>query len=475
MSMASVSVMAGGYMTNTNLSATFQRNPAREGAIAIDGIYSNPAGTVFLEHGLHIQVNWQAAFQHRYIDTEYDPFQYNINNPSTVRNVKGQANAPVVPSILGCYNHDRWNIQVMAGLVGGGGKCIFDNGLSSFEQSASTLYTMGKSLGITGYGLDSYMRGKQYYLGYQVGAGYKANENLSLYAGVRVTQAICEYYGYIHNIQIEMGGQTMPAYKTFENIYLTGVQSIQQALGGASIEQAEAYIDANAENNATCAKLHNVKNAMSMTEDITLNCDQKGWGVAPVIGMDYRLNDQWNFSVKYEFRTKMSLKNRSANEGGENIDLLKQYADGAECRDDIAAIVAAGVQYSPVPQCRITASYHEYMDKDAKKVGNKQDLLDKNSWEVLLGVEYDIKNLTLSCGAQSTNYGNTDAYMSDVSFITNSYSIGFGAAYKFSKHWTLDAGCLKTFYSDYTVKTAEKKDTYSRNNIDFALGLTMNF
>ena len=40
--------LAGGYLTNTNQSVAFLRNPARIGAIGIDGAYSNPAGIGFL-------------------------------------------------------------------------------------------------------------------------------------------------------------------------------------------------------------------------------------------------------------------------------------------------------------------------------------------------------------------------------------------------------------------------------------------
>ena len=44
---------AGGLLTNTNQNIAFLRNPARDGAIGIDGVYSNPAGVAFLNQGLH--------------------------------------------------------------------------------------------------------------------------------------------------------------------------------------------------------------------------------------------------------------------------------------------------------------------------------------------------------------------------------------------------------------------------------------
>ena len=58
----SIPTFAGGILTNTNQNATFLRNPARDAAIAIDGVYSNPAGIAFMPQGFHMSVSWQAAW-----------------------------------------------------------------------------------------------------------------------------------------------------------------------------------------------------------------------------------------------------------------------------------------------------------------------------------------------------------------------------------------------------------------------------
>ena len=41
---AATKATAGGILTNTNQSIDFLRNPARDAAIGLDGVYSNPAG-----------------------------------------------------------------------------------------------------------------------------------------------------------------------------------------------------------------------------------------------------------------------------------------------------------------------------------------------------------------------------------------------------------------------------------------------
>ena len=52
MTLMSEAAFAGGLLTNTNQNIIFLRNPARDGAIGIDGVYSNPAGVAFLGKGL---------------------------------------------------------------------------------------------------------------------------------------------------------------------------------------------------------------------------------------------------------------------------------------------------------------------------------------------------------------------------------------------------------------------------------------
>ena len=73
---------AGGYLTNTNQSVNFLRNPARDASIGIDGVYFNPAGAAFCNEGFHIQFNWQNAHQHRDAYANYNGlFKYNFGNP----------------------------------------------------------------------------------------------------------------------------------------------------------------------------------------------------------------------------------------------------------------------------------------------------------------------------------------------------------------------------------------------------------
>ena len=97
---ATTTAMAGGILTNTNQSVDFLRNPARDAAIGLDGVYSNPAGVAFLPEGFHLGINWQYAHQTRTITSNNPVFALGRkNNGQTQKIFEGVADAPVIPSI----------------------------------------------------------------------------------------------------------------------------------------------------------------------------------------------------------------------------------------------------------------------------------------------------------------------------------------------------------------------------------------
>ena len=520
-------VMAGGINTNTNMSVAFGRNLSREGAISIDGVYFNPAGATFLEPGLHLAINWQLITQHRYIANNYELFARNTQNPTTNRNFKGHSLAPFFPSVQAAYNWHRFSFQANAGVGGGGGKCTFDNGLGSFEKivsetalAASGLAgTVDQSLANTlkgagmpasmaqvvaangfssdqyfgskgQYSAESFMRGRQYYYGVSLGVGYKVTDDLSVFAGARGVYASCNYYGYVRNIKVG----NMPLYQV---------------------------LDPSKTNSA----------------DIELSCDQSGFGVTPILGVDYRLG-RWNFSAKYEFKTRMRLKNSSVNQFPSignlsdnlakalNANLLKsgltadqalaitegtlsaqtvagtmkalkarfdkgindatgEYQDGKSIPADLPAIAAVGVGFTPTDELRLTAGFHYYFDKQAHAYNNRNKLLKRGTMEYSAGVEYDpIQLVTVSAGYQRTSYGLSDEYMDDKSFVVSSNSIGAGFMLHLSKKTRVNVAYFHTFYetknTEKTVQLTQDIQThyvanYSRSNNVFGASLELDF
>ena len=111
---------AGGLLTNTNQNIAFNRMMSREASIGIDGVYYNPAGVVFMGEGHHLSINWQLAYQTRTINNDYELFYNNVKSPTTPRDFKGEAFAPVIPSFQYAYNKGRWSFQGNFALTGGG-------------------------------------------------------------------------------------------------------------------------------------------------------------------------------------------------------------------------------------------------------------------------------------------------------------------------------------------------------------------
>jgi len=465
---------AGGILTNTNQSITFLRNPARDAAIGIDGVYSNPAGVAFMSNGLHLSFNIQNAHQTRTITSTFAPLAFGANNNgNTTKVFKGNADAPIIPSIQAAYNKNDWSFQFNFALTGGGGKCVFNNGLSSFEGTISLLPLLSQNLDalstqlglgelglptVSQYDMDTYMRGRQYYFGFTLGAAKKINEHWSAYVGARVLYGTANYYGYVKNIKANIDGQMVNAPETFK-------QSASEAMTavGTFTELAKVYQQqgdaTNAAKYAALAKEYTIKGTMlgalgSATEDVTLNCDQSGWGVAPIIGVDYKTGN-FNFAAKYEFKTRMRLKNRSANsESAKNLELLDRYEDGIEVAEDSPALLTLGAQWSPLPQLRVSAGWHHYFDKDAHQFNHHEKKLGGDTDEYLVGAEYDItKAVQVSAGFQKTNYEFTGDYMEDISFNVSSYSFGFGVGVKVSKKMKLNVAYFQTNYSDFNRET----------------------
>lgn len=535
---SSSATFAGGLLTNTNQHVAFNRMMSREASIGIDGVYYNPAGVVFMGEGSHLAINWQAAWQTRTINNDYQLFTKNVNNPTTPRDFKGKAVAPVIPSFQYAYNKGRWSLQGNFALTGGGGKCTFDNGLGSFEKIVSEtamgaiglasavdyaankmlvpgsinpdgtinnakykqMFTSDGAFGSKGsYSFNSYMHGRQYYFGLSAGAAYKVTDNFSVYAGLRGIYATCNYYGYVEDIKVG----NMPLYQV---------------------------LDPSKENSA----------------NIELSCDQSGIGFTPMLAIDYKTG-RWNFSAKYEFKTRMRLKNKSVNQLPSigNLDdnlknqmnklftgtfmaagmpqeqamikaeqasqavladknvvattaALKQqfdskidkaigeYADGKKIAGDIPSLLTVGVGYSPIDELRINVGFHWFDDYNATSYNNRNKLLKKRgTLEFNAGVEYDVtKKITVSTGWQNTNYGLTDEYMDDKSFVVGSNSVGLGGVYHITKKLDFSVAYFHTFYNHMKTseevtlapgKTVTYNSDYTRNNSAFAAGVNITF
>jgi len=482
---ATTTATAGGILTNTNQSIDFLRNPARDAAIGLDGVYSNPAGVAFLSEGFHFGFNWQYAHQTRTIESTSPFFALGKkNNGATTKTFEGVADAPCIPSIQAAYNTGNWSWQFNFSVPGGGGKCEFADGLGSFESVVGNIANQLKPLGAQGYDMDGYMQGRQYYFGFQLGTAYKVMDNLSVYGGLRLLWGTATYRARISNIMVNTAG----GYVDFSSFLQTGTATVDGGLSqvNAGIAQLEAVPGATllpqyAELVAKKAQLENTRQSLNAlqkySEGVNLLCNQSSVGIAPVIGADYKAG-RFNFAAKYEFKTQIRMKNESTVFEASEIAAVNKFRDSEEVNEDAPAQLALGAQWAPIDQVRVNVGWHHFFDKDAEWYNNAQDLLDHDSNEYLAGVEWDINDrLTISGGMQLTRYGLSDQYMNDMSFVVNSYSLGLGFNYKATDKLTLKAGYFQTNYDHYKRENYPAEgfsDDFTRTNRVLGIGCELN-
>lgn len=491
-------VFAGGLLTNTNQNIAFNRMFARVGTIGIDGVYSNPAGVAFLSNGLHLSFNFQNVYQTRTIKSGltvpslqgtpfYQPFSLFEGDQNGIKEFKGEAAVPILPSFQAAMNYDKWGFQIGFGIMGGGGKATFNDGLASFERTVAMIPALLASQGLTsatpGYSVNSYLSGRQYIYGLQLGSTYKINDKVAVYGGLRFNYISNRYEGSITGITANIDGKNENLYDFFGSkaealnqlvlLYTTKADNAADDVErGKLLGEAEKYK----------AMAEGLQTTRQQFADRHLDCTQSGWGITPIIGVDVKLN-RLNIGARYEFTTRLNIENKTKH------DDTGLFKNGVNTPNDLPGILAVGAQYEVLPQFRVSAAYHYYFDKSARMDKDKQKLLKSNTQEMLLGAEYDItKAVQVSAGVQRTKYGlGNGEFLSDLSFVTSSYSVGFGAGIRLKENMKLNVAYFWTNYEtfdkayDMNVTTpsgslpVKATDSFTRTNKVLGVGLDIDF
>jgi len=458
--------MAGGILTNTNQSAHFVRNPARDASTEIDAVYTNPAGLSKLkEEGFHFSFTNQSAFQTRTI-TSTSPV-YLMNGTSDTREFEGKASVPIIPSLQGAYKKGKWVLSGSLAISGGGGKATFDNGLPSFEAlagSSASIVGLSHVIGLpeafvaNKFQVEQHMKGSNMIIGAQLGGTYEINKMFSAYAGFRLNIVSNSYEGYLRGLKLNLTPvASLPNYSTqmvyaqdlLNQIAGSGTPLLTEAQKGQVLIMAKA----------------------SSEEGARLESDQTGWGVAPIIGFNFNYEDRLNIGIKYEFKTSLDVENDT------KIDNTGMFPHGVNTAHDIPALLTIGASYKILPQLTASVGYHHFFDSDAKMADDKQKDAGSTN-EYLAGIEYQIDRLFLvSAGGQITNYGVGDVFQKDLSFSCDSYTIGLGGAVNVSPTVRINVGYFWTTYSDYTKEPGggTTKDVFARTNKVFGAGVDFRF
>ncbi len=435
---------AGGLMTNTNYHIAFDRMFARGATTEIDAAYSNPAGLAWGHEGWQLSLNFQKPWQNRDIEASVPGYL----GTSFDKKYNGVASAPIVPALFASYKKNRLAISGMIGIVGSGGFVEYEEGIPMFEVPLRALLAQAGMMP-SAYAYSANMKGKQYIYGAQVNVAYKINDYFAATIGLRGNY----YDGY------------------------------NRGFVNASIPTGNIDLI-----------------------DLRLDCIQRGFGVAPIVSIDYH-NGPLTIAARYEFRTKISTENDTKElsarikntdpataslmpyiEGDLALqqfgDKVAAYQDGTEVRYDMPSLLVAAVGYEFTPNFRAALEYHFFDDTHAKMYGGREKTLDHGTHEILAGVEYDInEKFTVSCGGQRTDYGLSDAYQQNTSFACDSYSVGLGGAWNINEKMRLNVSYFCSLYSDYKKGPLQNyqgtpytgTETYSRTNHVIGVGLDYKF
>ena len=536
---------AGGLVTNTNQSTAWSRMLVRDASTSIDAVYYNPAGLTKLADGLYISLSNQSIFQTQTIDNS---FKYLNHSTFT-----GTVSAPMFPSLYVAYKMNRWAFSLGFNIVGGGGSADFSKGIPMAEVPISSLVGAFSKLGVTGYSVDMAIKGTSIYFGLQMGVSYAISDHVSVFAGVRYVMARNSYKGHIRDIKLNTAAGSVRADTFMKGVgdQLTagatqasgasklykgagdGINPLLDAgLGGATISQAlaagaitqdqatamttsllglgltQAQVDAMNFNTiqttyygastkyATMADQFIVQatqmyGGAKLMGDQDIDVSQSGNGYTPILGVNLSfMDDNLNFGIKYEFKTKMTLTNTTpAGKGfviGMNADgsPIEMYPNGGKVNADMPAMLSVGAKINVSKMISLQAGYHTYWDS---KTGwkNVNANIKKNSQEFALGAEFNVsQSLLLSLGYLHTTTGVNPSYQSDLSYSLNTNTVGAGGAWKLSDAVTLQFGGYIVKYQSqtipgsydmagtavpYTTKYAKKTWAVSVG-LDFAIG-----
>lgn len=452
--MGSVQVLAGGVITNTNQSTQFVRTVSRNASLDDDAVYFNPAATAQFSEGLHLSYSHQVCIQKR---TTTDDFP-TLNN----HEYEGNVFVPAFPNLYATWKKNNLALFFGFGPVGGGGSAEYDKGLASFERQISMMpgmiTSMGSSMGLSAsaYDVNINFTGTSILYGGRIGGAYSfLDDKLAVSLGVAAIYQKNAYKGSIKDIQLNptcallgMNGDMMPA-TTFFTTLSTALASLNPTMAATAAAYAGAVADKE------------------------VDAVQTGFGLAPIVGFNFKPDDRLNIGIKYEGRTKMELTNDTKK------DDTGMFTDDSTFRKDIPAIVSLGIGGNFTDKFRGSFSYTYYFDKNADW-GGREEQMDKNTMDVAGSLEYDvIPLLTLSAGYSRSISGTSEEFQTDMDYALSSNAFGMGGRLNLSEKLKVDFGFMYVAYDKVekssTFNNVSHTESFDRTNKSFSLGVSYAF
>lgn len=437
--LASANAFAGSIDYLAQQDAEYFAHPAMIGKVGVSGAYYNPAGTVFLEDGLYVQLNSQTLFKTYEMDTKenFGGLSHESDHPSAF-----------VPSIQIVKKEGDRSYFLHAGAAAGGGAVKYENGISAFEVIGEEIEKKG--LGAVDYINGSTVNGSSYYINTTFGMAQKINSKFSIAGGLRFMYAMRELNG--------TANYTLDTSKGAFN---------KANLGKGQI-------------------------------DVDIDSERTGWGVGGVIGFHYQPIEKLNIGFKYETEVELNLdadgdvKVTSNNKLFENVQLpvinntitgtidssLRKEPVIAEWLEDdrrnLPAMMALGVSYELTDRITLLTSGNYYFIKDANRNGCYENY--DNGYEISVGVDYKLNDKwTLMAGYQYTDTGANENTYKDTDYALDADMYGVGVKYTPDETKEFIVSYAYVDYKNGTAVNEKGQETTTFKKEVNAIGLSATF
>ncbi|MGL4987993.1 MAG: OmpP1/FadL family transporter [Cetobacterium sp.] len=417
--LSSTSLFAGSIDYLSQQDAEYLAHPSMVGKIGVSGAYYNPAGLIWLEDGLYVQINNQTHLKNysmNYVDSDGNKSEFKSDKAS-----------PVVPSLQIVKKYSDTAYFFNMGAIGGGGSVAYGGGIASFSQLAESSETLKKinTKFIGGSTID----GQSYYVGLQGGIAKKFNEAWSGAVGIRLVNAEKKFKGsgnfkYNKEVVEIITGEKTTGKTTFD-----------------------------------------------------IDSERTAFGITGILGLNYHPNEKLNLAVRYETETELDFDNKESKlrkgfreTSGSNLigdafyntmkneTAIRQWMSEGSGRRNLPAVLALGGSYKATDKTTLLASGNYYFIKEAgDDVGNFDNY--DNGYEVSVGLDYELnEKWTLMTGYQYTNTGANEATYTDTDYVLDADMYSTGVKYKYSSQLDLMATYSHIQYkTDKSIKGIEYK------------------
>ena len=356
-------VMAGGAINKSNRSVEYMRMLARNAATdSADIVTYNPAGTVQLDDGFHLNASVQYLIEKEYESTFLSE-TYASDEPSAI------------PQLFAVYSQDRW-----AGFFGldvpvGGGKVHYKDGnFTSF--SVGQMVAQLTRLPLTSHFVEAESMG----IAFTLGGAYQITDMISASLGVRYIDASAEMAGgavngpLTSNIEFEaeadgwggiIGLDITPNDKMNIGIKYatkTDLEYEYEVKEGAPILGAIGILDGDMKNDDLPAEL-----ALGYSYQVTpefrgevgfnyyFNTDADLGGTTLRDGLEDRIDDSWEVGIGGEYAISEALK---FSLGYLYTSIGVDPEDSSKFLPDLDAhTLGAGVQWMAMPQLAVNFAF----------------------------------------------------------------------------------------------------------------------